>query len=243
MVMIFPDRTGPTNPLIFVVDDDLSIANLVRHALQSQGYRCRSFQSGPPMLEQVRNDRPDLIILDVMLPVIDGIAVVGRVRSFSRVPIMMVSARSDPGIMASALEMGADDYLTKPFDLEELLARVRVILRRLAPDRSEPTGQVYRSGQLSIDLESSVVSLGGKSIKLTPREWSVVRVLVRHAGQAVTPRLMLQEAWGPDYGVEGDYVRAYIARLRRKLEPVPKSPRYILLEWGVGYRLADPNFP
>ncbi|HEU0021785.1 MAG TPA: response regulator transcription factor [Dehalococcoidia bacterium] len=238
-----PGRTGPTDPLIFVVDDDVSVANLIVHALQFRDYRCKAFYSGRSMLEEIRNDHPDLIILDVIMPGIDGVAVARQVRRFSKVPIMMLSVRSDAGFKATALEVGADDYLTKPFDIDELLARVRSLLRRLVPYRREQTSQVYRSGELRVDLENSLVTLGERTVHLTRREWSVLRVLVKYVGQVVPPRRMLQEAWGPDYGDEGEYVRAYITRLRRKLEPDPRSPRYILLEWGVGYRLADPESP
>jgi two-component system KDP operon response regulator KdpE len=236
-----PDRAGPSSPLIYVVDDDVSIANMIVHALRSGEYRCKSFYSGPPMLAEVRKDTPDLIILDLMMPGIDGVAVARRIRSFSRVPILMLSVRNDAAIKATALEAGADDYLTKPFDIEELMVRIRAILRRLLPLQSEPPGQVYRSGDLCIHPDSSAVNLGDNSVRLTPREWAVLRVLVKYAGRVVTPPRMLQEAWGPEYVDEGDYVRAYIARLRRKLEPDSKSPRYILLEWGVGYRLAEPD--
>lgn len=241
MIMNSPGSTGSTNLLVYVVDDDVAIATVVFYALESRGYRCKPFYSGTAMLEEVRNDNPDLIILDVMMPGIDGVSAARQVHSFSRVPIIMLSVRSDAGIKATALDVGADDYLAKPFDIEELMARVRAILRRSVPYRSEQTGQIYQSEELSIDLESSLVTLGGRPVKLTPREWSVLRVLVKYVGQVVTPRQLLQEAWGPEYGNEGDYVRAYITRLRRKLEPEPKSPRYILLEWGLGYRLADPD--
>jgi two-component system KDP operon response regulator KdpE len=236
-----PDRTGPTSPLIYVVDDDVSVANLIVRALRSGEYRCRSFYSGTPMLAEVRKDHPDLIILDLMMPGIDGVAVARQIRGFSSVPILMLSVRNDASIKATALEAGADDYLTKPFDIDELRVRVRAILRRRFPYQGEPAGQVYRSGELRIDPDSSAVTLGEVTVRLTPREWSVLRILVKYAGQVVTPRRMLLEAWGPDYVDEGDYVRAYIARLRRKLEPDPKSPRYILREWGVGYRLAGPD--
>jgi two-component system KDP operon response regulator KdpE len=221
------------------VDDDVSVANLIVQALGSGEYQCRAFYSGPPMLAEVKHDDPDLILLDLMMPGIDGMAVARQIRIFSRVPILMLSVRNDASIKATALEAGADDYLTKPFDIDELLVRVRAILRRRDPERREQAGQVYRSGELRIHREENAVSLGERTVRLTPREWSVLRILVKYAGQVVTPQRILQEGWGPDYGEEGDYVRAYIARLRRKLEPDPRAPRYILLEWGVGYRLAD----
>ncbi|MBC8279220.1 MAG: response regulator transcription factor [Chloroflexi bacterium] len=239
--MISKEHTGLANHLVYVVDDDVAIANLVFHSLEAQGYRSKSFYSGTAMLEEVRNDHPDLIILDVMMPGIDGVGVARQVRSFSKVPIMMLSVRSDTGVKATALDVGADDYMTKPFDIEELMARVRAILRRSLPAQNWQSARVYQSEYLSIDLESSLATVAGTPVKLTPREWSVLRVLIKYVGQVVTPRQLLQEAWGPAYGDEADYVRAYITRLRRKLEPDPKIPRYILLEWGAGYRLANPD--
>lgn len=234
-------QTDIADNLVYVVDDDAAIANLVFRTLESQGYKCKSFYSGTAMLEEVKADHPDLIILDVIMAGMDGVTVASRVRSFSSVPIMMLSVQSDSNIKATALNAGADDYLTKPFDPDELMTRVRAILRRSAPYQTVLTGQIYQVGGLSIDLRKSLANLGEKPVKLTPREWAVLKVLVKYAGQVVTPRQILQEAWGPEYGDEGDYIRAYVTRLRRKLEPNPKVPRYILLEWGVGYRLADPD--
>lgn len=234
-------QTDIAGSLVYVVDDDVSIANLVFRTLESQGYTCKSFHSGTAMLEEIKSDRPDLIILDVIMAGMDGVTVASRVRRFSSVPIMMLSVQSDSNIKATALNVGADDYLTKPFDPDELMARVRAILRCSVPYQTMQTGQFYQASGLSIDIGNSLANLGEKPVKLTPREWAVLKVLVKYAGQVVTPRQILQEAWGPEYGDEGDYIRAYVTRLRRKLEPNPKVPRYILLEWGVGYRLADPD--
>jgi len=234
-------QTDIADNLVYVVDDDVSIANLVFRTLESQGYKCKSFYSGTAMLEEVKSDHPDLIILDVMMAGMDGVTVASRVRSFSSVPIMMLSVQSDSNIKATGLDVGADDYLTKPFDPEELMARVRAILRRSVPYQTAQTGQVYQADGLSIDFGNHLANLGEKPVKLTPREWGVLKILVKYIGQVVTPQQILQEAWGPEYGDEGDYIRAYVTRLRRKLEPNPKVPRYILLEWGVGYRLADPD--
>ena len=231
-------QTEIADNLVYVVDDDVSIANLVFRTLEPKGYKCKSFYSGTAMLEEVKADHPDLIILDVIMAGMDGVSVASRVRSFSSVPIMMLGVQSDSNIKEKALKVGADDYLTKPFDPEELMARVSAILRRAVLYQ---TGQVYKADSLSIDCGNSLANLGEKPVKLTPREWAVLKVLVKYVGQVITPRQILQEAWGPEYGDEGDYIRAYVTRLRRKLEPNPKVPRYILLEWGVGYRLADPD--
>jgi two-component system KDP operon response regulator KdpE len=234
-------QTDIADNLVYVVDDDVSIANLVFRTLEFQGYKCKSFYSGTAMLEEVKADHPDLIILDVMMAGMDGVTVASSLGSFSSVPIMMLSVQSDSNIKATALNVGADDYLTKPFDPEEVMARVRASLRRSVPYQTAQTGQVYQADDLSIDFRNSLAYLGEKPVKLTPREWAVLKVLVKYVGQVVTPQQILQEAWGPESGDEGDYIRAYFTRLRRKLEPNPKVPRYILLEWGVGYRLADPD--
>lgn len=227
--------------LIYVVDDDEAVANLVFQNLKFQGYRVQVFYSGESMLAELQHGFPDLIILDIMMPGIDGVEVARRLREFSSVPILMLSIQNDVSVKATVLDLGADDYLTKPFDIAELSARIRAILRRSAVSQSSQGRNVYQSGNLNINLDSGLVSIDGVPIRLTPHEWSVLRALVKHVGQVVTPRQLLQEAWGPDYGDEGDYVRTYITRLRHKLEVDPKNPRYILLEWGFGYRLADPD--
>ena len=227
--------------LIYVVDDDEAVANLVFQNLKFQGYRVQVFYSGESMLAELQQGFPDLIILDIMMPGIDGVEVARRLREFSSVPILILSIQNDVSLKATVLDLGADDYLTKPFDIAELSARIRAILRRSAVTQSSQGRNVYQSGKLNINLDSGLVSIDGVPIRLTPHEWSVLRALVKHVGQVVTPRQLLQEAWGPDYGDEGDYVRTYITRLRHKLEVDPKNPRYILLEWGFGYRLADPD--
>lgn len=227
--------------LIYVVDDDEAVANLVFQNLKFQGYRVQVFYSGESMLAELQHGFPDLIILDIMMPGIDGVEVARRLREFSSVPILMLSIKNDVSLKATVLDLGADDYLTKPFDIAELSARIRAILRRSAVTQSNQGRNVYQSGNLNINLDSGLVSIDGVPIRLTPHEWSVLRALVKHVGQVVTPRQLLKEAWGPDYGDEGDYVRTYITRLRHKLEVDPKNPRYILLEWGFGYRLADPD--
>jgi two-component system KDP operon response regulator KdpE len=226
--------------LIYVVDDDVSIARLVLLTLESHGYQVKQFHTGRAVLEGLKGDNPDLIILDIVMPGANGVEVAKQVRQSSRVPIIMLSVRDDVTTKLAALDIGADDYLTKPFEIEELVARVRAILRRTTTRSSQPR-PVYQSGLLCIDLEGGQVTVNDQPIKLTPHEWAVLRMLAKYTGQAVTSRKILQEAWGPDYGDEGDYIRAYISRLRRRLEPDPKHPHYILLERGFGYRLADPE--
>ena len=244
------DRPGPAkwtpdcppgSTLVYVVDDDISVANLVYYNLLSSGYRVQQFNSGRSMLDSLEHEAPDLIVLDIMMPGTNGLEVARRVRQSSRIPILILSIRDEVATKLAALDLGADDYLTKPFEVEELLARVRAILRRTAPTEDGAATIAYQSGPLSIDLAATRVTFEDQPVKLTPQEWAVLQVLVKHAGQVVASRKLLQEAWGPDYGDEGDYVRAYINRLRRKLEPDPQHPVFILLERGMGYRLADPG--
>ncbi len=225
--------------LILVVDAAAAMARLVAVNLAARGYRVREFYNGAGAVECLRRDQADLVILDMVMPDTDGLQVAEEIRRFSQVPILVLSVRDDTSAKLAALDLGADDYITKPFRVEELLARVRAILRRTAPADVGALGKPhsYRSGDLLIDLERMRVTKQRHQVQLTPREWATLRVLVRHAGRVVSTRQLLQEAWGPDYGDEGDYVRTYITRLRRKLEPDPRHPSYILLERGLGYRL------
>jgi len=229
--------------LIYVIDDDTAIARLVAVNLSARGYRVKQFDSGAAALVGLQVDDPALVILDILMPDPDGLEVTKQIRQVSRVPILILSVRDETSSKLAALDLGADDYVTKPFRVEELLARMRAILRRTTPARREPArgDYAYQSGELCIDLEGMRVTSHGRVVSLTPREWSALKVLIRHAGMVVSSRQLLQEAWGPDYGDEGDYVRTYVTRLRRKLEPDPQNPRYILLERGFGYRLVEPD--
>ena len=236
-------QTATASQLVYVVDDDVAIARLVAVNLAARGYRVKQFSGGKEALNNFTSDRPDLIVLDLLMPDSDGLEVARTIRQTSQVPILVLSVRDETAAKLAALDLGADDYITKPFRVDELLARVRASLRRSASPATgsaSPT-QSYRSGGLLIDLESMRVSSHNRPVRLTPREWAALRVLVKHAGHIVSSRQLLQEAWGADYGDEGDYVRTYITRLRRKLEPDPHHPRYILLERGLGYRLVDPE--
>ncbi len=244
-----PDSSSvlePSNCSIFVVDDDPVIANLVFHNLRSSGYQVAQFANGSDMLDSIEAkmsgeaEWPDLVVLDIMMPGPNGLEVARNLREFSQIPILMLSIRDETATKLAALDLGADDYLTKPFEVAELLARVRAILRRSLPPAEDLPLTIYQRGDLWIDLQSTRVTLGDKMVRLTGREWAVLRVLVEHAGQVVAPRQVLQQAWGPEYGDEGDYIRTYITRLRRKLEPDPSQPAYITLERGMGYRLAEP---
>ena len=234
------EQIATSSQLVYVVDDDTSIARLVSLNLAARGYRVKQFHNGPDAMYSLRGDVPDLIVLDLLMPGTDGLQVTKSIRQVSSVPILMLSVMDEPSAKLAALDLGADDYLTKPFRVEELLARIRALLRRTSPSRADSRVPVntYRSGDLLVDLEGTRVSSHQRQVQLTPHEWALLRVLVKHAGRVVSPRELLREAWGPDYGDERDYVRTYIARLRRKLEPDPHHPRYILLERGLSDRLA-----
>jgi two-component system KDP operon response regulator KdpE len=230
------------NHLIYVVDNDTAIARLVSVNLAARGYRVKEFDSGSQAVAALKIDAPDLVILDIMMPEPDGLEITRLIRQISQVPIMILSVRDETACTLNALDMGADDYITKPFGIEELLARTRAILRRTAPATKEeflPSTWNYRSGGLFVDLDGLRVISHDCGKQLTPREWALLRVFIKYAGRVVAPRTLLQEAWGPDYGEEGDYVRTYVNRLRREIEPEPQQPRYLLLERGLRYRLVE----
>ena len=229
----------PTGHLIYVVDEDVAIGRLVSINLEARGYRVRQFDHASAALAATGTGEPDLIILGLAINPAAGLETVSQIRRLSRVPIMVMSVRHETPAKLAALEAGADDYITKPFPMEEVLARTRAILRRTSPHPVEPIRDVYsyRCGELRVDLPGNRVTLGGEAVHLTRREWAMLQVLVRNAGRVVSSQQLLQEAWGSDYGSEGEYVRAYITRLRRKLEPDPSTPQFILLERGLGYRL------
>ena len=226
---------------ILVVDDDPGILRLISANLRARGYEPPTFSSGTPALEYLGDESPDLIILDILLPGVDGMELVRRIRGLSGVPIMMVSGKDEIDRKLEALDLGADDYLTKPFSVEELLARVRAILRRSAPATSLDATGTYHCDDLEVDLDRSEITRSGAEVKLSAREWAVLRTFVKHVGRVVSHRMLLQQAWGPEYGDEGDYVRTYVTRLRKKLEPEPQNPRYIVTERGMGYRLVSPS--
>ena len=228
---------------IFVVDDDPGILRLLATNLESRGYETVTFNSGLVALERLESFPPDLMLLDILLPGVDGIDLVRRIRETSGVPIIMISGKDEVATKLEALDLGADDYLTKPFSIEELLARVRAALRRSNGTVPSEIEGSYHCGYLDVDLGRSEVALKGTLVKLSSREWAVLRTFIRYVGKVVTHRMLLQQVWGPEYGNEGDYIRTYVARLRRKLEPLPHSPQYLLTERGIGYRLVNPNGP
>jgi two-component system KDP operon response regulator KdpE len=221
---------------ILVVDDEPAIARAVRTNLTAHGFTVEVAGSGGDALKEYDERRPDLMILDLGLPDMDGTQVVEAVRRSSNTPIIILSVREAERDKVQALNLGADDYLTKPFGVEELLARVRVALRHVANPVSGTT-PVFASGDLEVDLERRRVRVAGNEVHLTPTEYELLRALVSRPDKVLTDRMLLQEVWGPEYGSEAHYLHVYIGRLRKKIEADPQRPRYLVTEPGVGYRL------
>ena len=224
----------PTGARILVVDDEPAILRAVRANLGRHGFRVDTAVTGQEALEHSQA-RVDLILLDLGLPDGDGLDVIRSIREHSNTPIIVLSARGGERDKVRALDLGADDYLTKPFGLDELYARIRVALRHST--RSGGTEPVFRSGGLVIDIERRRVSIDDEEIHLTPTEYTLLLALARHADRVVTDAMLLREVWGPEYGDEDHYLHVYVARLRKKLEKDPQRPRFLRTEPGVGYRL------
>jgi two-component system, OmpR family, KDP operon response regulator KdpE len=221
---------------ILVVDDEPGILRAVRTVLDRRGFQVHEAESGMEALDSYKKQRPDLILLDLGLPDIEGLEVIRQVRATSNVPIVVLSVREAEQDKVRALDLGADDYLTKPFGIEELLARIRVALRHGLVAGSGTTA-VYRTGDLEVDLEHRMVRVDGRQVHLTPTEYELLKAFVTHPNKVFTDRMLLQQVWGSEYGSEGHYLHVYMARLRKKLEKDPQNPRYLLTEPGVGYRL------
>jgi two-component system KDP operon response regulator KdpE len=223
-------------PLILVVEDEPQMLRFLRASLGTHGYRLCECQSGADALSQAASRNPDIILLDLGLPDVDGIEVTRRIREWTKTPIIVLSARGQDEDKINALDAGADDYLTKPFSVGELLARIRVALRHLAEARpgEEP---VFVLGSLTVDLAKREVRRDGREVHLTPTEYRLLGTLIKHAGKVVTHRQLLKEVWGPPYVEHTQYLRVFMAQLRQKLEADPARPRYLLNEPGVGYRL------
>jgi two-component system KDP operon response regulator KdpE len=222
---------------ILVVDDEPAIARVVSRNLTAHDFAVRTVDTGAAALDAYAAERPDLVILDLGLPDMDGTGIVSRIRESASTPIIILSVRGSERDKVRALDLGADDYLTKPFGVEELLARVRVALRHAArPDSgAEP---VFSTDGLEVDFASRVVRSDGAEVHLTPTEFDLLRSLIAHPDRVLTDRMLLQEVWGPEYGDEAHYLHVYVARLRKKIEPDPRRPRHILTEPGVGYRFV-----
>jgi two-component system KDP operon response regulator KdpE len=218
---------------VLVVDDEAAIRRFLRTSLTANGYCISEAANGEEALTAVTIHRPDLIILDLGLPDIDGLEVTRRLREWNAIPIIVLSARGQESDKIAALDAGADDYLTKPFGVGELTARLRAALRRMAP----AAGSIFQTGELSVDLGRRLVKVGGDEVQLTPTEYDLLRVLVTHAGKVLTHRHLLRQVWGMGYEDELHMLRVNVSNLRRKIEPDPARPRYLTTEPGVGYRL------
>lgn len=231
---------GKGAPLkVLVVDDEPAIRRFLRTSLSAQGYTVSEAEGGRAALDQLRRRSPDILVLDLGLPDIDGFDIIEQLRGQgSAIPIVVLSSRSDETGKVKALDLGADDYVTKPFGIDELLARIRAAVRhRLQQEGERP---VFRSGELAVDLVRRVVALRGDEVKLSPKEYDLLRVFVAHAGKVLTHRFVLREVWGGSEA-QVQYLRVYIRALRQKIETDPEQPKHILTEQGVGYRMRAPD--
>jgi two-component system, OmpR family, KDP operon response regulator KdpE len=224
---------------ILVVDDDPHLLRALTIALTARGYRTSPAPDATTALQAAATAAPDLAVIDLGLPDLDGISIIESLRGWSTAPIIVLSARHDETAKINALDAGADDYVTKPFGMGELLARIRAALRRAAPADEQP---LVSTAAFTVDLAAKRVTTPGGEIRLTPTEWQLLEILVRSPGRLITQRQLLQEVWGPRYEKETNYLRVHLANLRRKLEPEPSTPRYLITEPGIGYRF-NPDSP
>jgi len=232
------DQSTALKPVILVVDDEPQILRVMRAGLPARGYEVRTAPGGREALDEIRKQPPDLIILDLAMPEMSGLEVCQRVREFSSVPIIVLSAKGSENDKIAALDMGADDYVTKPFSMDELLARVRAVLRRSMASDSDTS--VLKAGDLIIEIPERRVILSGTEIRLTPKEFDVLKYLATNSGKVVTHRALLEAVWGSQSTDQTEYLRVFINQLRRKIEPDSQNPRYITTEPWVGYRF-NPN--
>jgi two-component system, OmpR family, KDP operon response regulator KdpE len=228
--------SGP-EPIVLLVEDEPQMRRLLRAALTGHGYRLVEAETGGAGLTQAAARAPELILLDLGLPDMDGLEFTKRLREWARTPVIVLSARGQEKDKVAALDAGADDYLTKPFGVPELLARMRVARRHRELQAAGKEQPAFSLGEIHVDHARRQVLVSGKEAHLTPTEWRLLSALVRHAGKVMTHRQLLNEAWGPAYMSQTQYLRVYMGQLRHKLEPDPARPRYLMTETGVGYRL------
>jgi two-component system KDP operon response regulator KdpE len=221
---------------ILVVDDEISIVKFVRAVLKDKGYEVLTATNGAEAVQTLEKELPNLVILDIMMPKMDGFDVCRRLREWSQVPIIMLSARGDEQDKVKCLDLGADDYITKPFGEDELLARVRAMLRRTEAAVAQPPLSTFTSGDLKISFAERRVTIADKEVKLTPTEYDLLQEFVINAGKVLTYTYLLQKVWGPEYGDEHQYLHVFIGRLRKQIEPDPEHLAYIITVPGVGYR-------
>ncbi|MEY2429455.1 MAG: two-component system, OmpR family, operon response regulator KdpE [Verrucomicrobiota bacterium] len=230
------NSTTALKPTVLVIDDEVQIRRLLNACLEANGYRVREAATGQEGISAAAQHPPDIVILDLGLPDMDGVAVLKRLREWSRVPIVVLSVRDREEDKIAALDNGADDYVTKPFSAGELLARVRTAQRHTLPLQDV---SVFQFGDVEVDLTSRIVRRKGQEIKLTATEYSLLRLLVKNSGKVLTHRQILRDVWGPNYVEQTHYLRVYIAHLREKLENNVSKPTLIVTEAGVGYRLME----
>ncbi|PPK64369.1 response regulator [Actinokineospora auranticolor] len=221
---------------VLVVDDEPQIVRALRINLTARGYDVRTAHDGAAALRAAAESKPDVVVLDLGLPDIDGAEVIEGLRGWTTVPIIVLSARGDSGDKVRALDAGADDYVTKPFGMDELLARLRAAVRRGATSAAPAEEAVVEAESFTVDLAAKKVRRDGAEVHLTPTEWGILELLVRNRGKLVPQKQVLHEVWGPAYAGETHYLRVYLAQLRRKLEPRPSRPRHLITEPGMGYR-------
>lgn len=224
---------------ILLIEDEQEIRRFLRVSLVGQGFRLIESAAGRDGVMQAASQQPDLMILDLGLPDIDGMEVIRQVREWSKMPIVILSARGQEHQKVDALDAGADDYLTKPFSVSELIARIRVALRHVTQNASEAGEPVFTLGDLRVDFAHRQVFVGDEEIHLTPIEYRLLTTMVKYAGKVITHKQLLKEVWGPDSVYETHYLRVYMAQLRRKIETDTARPRFLLTEPGIGYRLAS----
>jgi two-component system KDP operon response regulator KdpE len=220
---------------ILIADDDPQMLRALRITLTARGYEIVTASDGTEALNAAIRSHPDIVVIDLGMPGLTGIEVIQALRGWSQVPVLVVSGRSESWDKVEALDAGADDYVTKPFSADELLARIRALSRRTPTASDEP---VVTFGEVSVNLAARVVTRAGASVRLTPTEWRLLEVLVRNRDKLVTRETLLTEVWGPQYTTDTGYLRLYLSQLRKKLEPVPSVPRYLLTEAGMGYRFV-----
>jgi two-component system KDP operon response regulator KdpE len=221
-----------------MIEDDPQIRRFLRAALAAEDYQFQEALTAEEGIAQAAARQPDLVLLDLGLPDRDGLEVIRGIRQWSQMPIVVLSARGQEKDKIAALDLGADDYVAKPFAVGELLARIRAALRRAAPVAADGADTVIRFGDVQADFEKRVISVAGEEVHLTPNEYKLLQVLIKHAGRVVTQRQLLNEVWGPQHTEQSQYLRVYVAQLRRKLEHDPARPRHLQTEPGVGYRLS-----
>lgn len=220
---------------ILIADDDPQILRALRITLTARGYQVVTAHDGKAALDAATSVHPDIVVLDLGMPGLTGVQVIEAIRGWSQVPILVVSGRSESWDKVEALDAGADDYVTKPFAADELLARIRALGRRTPSATEEP---IVSFGDVTVDLSSRVITRAGSSVRLTPTEWRLLEVLVRNPGRLVTRETLLTEVWGPQYTTDTGYLRLYLSQLRKKLEAEPSAPRHLVTEAGMGYRFV-----